>query len=175
MTPTDPSPGEVAIAPAGAPPEEVARLLRDLPEWFGIDEANATYVEAARRLPTYVASTSSGARPSVVGVCLVEHHNEHSSEIHLLAVQRDHHRRGIGRSFMERVEHDLAQAGREFVQVKTLGSTPPSPEYAATRRFYEALGYRALQEFPAGELWPGNPCLVMVKALATGTPTTESP
>jgi hypothetical protein len=51
------------------------------------------------------------------------------------------------------------------VQVETLGAPHDSPEYAATRRFYEVLGYQGLEEYLADTLWPGNPCLVMVKHL----------
>lgn len=180
------------IEPSGPVPDAVQRILRSLPEWFGIDEANAAYIEAARKLPSYVAripspSPNEGASdrrtdgapsgtPSdddteIVGVCLVEQHSEHSSEIHLLAVEREHRGMGIGRALMERVEQDLARQGKEFLQVKTLGASHPSPEYAATRYFYEALGYRALQELPADELWPGNPCLIMIKALRPHSPT----
>lgn len=59
-----------------------------------------------------------------------------------------------------------AHAGTEFLQVKTLGAVHASPEYAATRKSYEALGYRALEEFEENTIWPGNPYLVMVKALS---------
>lgn len=51
----------------------------------------------------------------------------------------------------------------------TLSITPlppggPSEHYAATRRFYEALGFRPLEESAA--IWgPVNPCLIMVKKL----------
>jgi hypothetical protein len=38
-------------------------------------------------------------------------------------------------------------------------------EYAATRSFYEALGDQGLEEYPAGTIWPGDPCLVMGKHL----------
>lgn len=176
MASDDPSPRVEASSPD---PAAVARILDDLPAWFGIAEANAAYVEAARRLTTYVARDPAGdhgtrAPDTVVGVCLVEDHSQHSSEIHLLAVERAHHRRGIGRALMARVERDLADHGQEYLQVKTLGSSHPSPEYAATRRFYEALGYRALQEFRADELWPGNPCLLMVKALTPAVPVTAA-
>lgn len=167
-------------------PDDVRRLLRGLPEWFGIDEAIDSYVEAARSLTTYVVREGSdgiaGTEPGedadgasygdgkIIGVCLVERHSEYSSEIHLLAVEREHHRRGIGQALMRRAERDLELDGKEFLQVKTLGASHPSPEYAATRHFYEALGYRALQELPADELWPGNPCLIMVKALRPHSP-----
>ena len=181
------------IERSGPVPDEVGRILRALPEWFGIEQAIDDYVEAARTLRTYVAREDPGETPGgglgdttsdpghdpgatgsefpgagrgrIVGVCLVERHSEHSSEIHLLAVAREHHRRGIGRALMQRAELDLAREGQEYLLVKTLGATHPSPEYAATRRFYQALGYRALQEFAADTLWSGNPCLLMVKSL----------
>jgi hypothetical protein len=51
----------------------------------------------------------------------------------------------------------------EYLQVKTLGPSRPDPGYEATRRFYEASGFRPLEELHG--LWPGNPCLLLVKRL----------
>jgi tellurite methyltransferase len=140
-------------------PERVEAILRGLPEWFGIEEAIRDYVEAARTLATYAAVVGD----RVVGVCLVRRHNPHAGEITLLAVERDHHRSGVGRALMQAAERDLEASGARFVQVKTLGSSRESAAYAQTRRFYEALGYRPLEELE--DLWPGNPCLILVKAL----------
>ena len=54
-------------------------------------------------------------------------------------------------------------------QVKTLAASHPSPEYAQTRAFYEALGYVPLEVFPT--LWAAHlPVLQLVKALG-GLPT----
>ena len=48
--------------------------------------------------------------------------------------------------------------------MKTLSAAHPDPGYAGTRAFYAAVGFVPLMELP--DLWdPGNPCLVMVKAL----------
>jgi ribosomal protein S18 acetylase RimI-like enzyme len=48
------------------------------------------------------------------------------------------------------------------MQVKTLGPSRPDEHYAKTRAFYEALGFRPLEEFK--QIWDeNNPCLVMVK------------
>lgn len=142
-------------------PERVAAMLRALPEWFGIEEANAHYVEAAGRLPSYLARVDG----EVVGACLIEHHTPHAAEVHLLVVDRPWHRRGVGRALMAEVEDDLREAGMTFLQVKTLGASHESEEYARTRRFYEALGYLAVEEFAADTLWPGNPCLLLLKHL----------
>jgi hypothetical protein len=64
---------------------------------------------------------------------------------------------------MQAADRDLEASGAHFAQVKTLGSSRESAEYAQTRKFYEALGYRPLEELEG--LWPGNPCLILVKAL----------
>lgn len=142
-------------------PSDVEKILRDLPEWFGIKETLIDYVDQAEKLPTYTVRTND----EVQGVCLIKRHSLHSAEIYLLAVRRGLHRRGLGRALMAATEQDMKTQGVELMQVKSLGSAHPSPEYAATRKFYEALGYRPLEEFDEDTLWPGNPCLVMVKAL----------
>ena len=152
----------IDIASSDPMPEATERLLRELPEWFGIEDALQDYVASACLLPTYAARGDG----TTVGVCLVKRHSDHAAEIYLLAVARHLHRNGIGRALLEIVEQDLAAEAHELLQVKTLGASQPSPEYAATRRFYEASGYRHLEEFDAGTLWPENPCLLMVKPLA---------
>ncbi|HSK23591.1 MAG TPA: GNAT family N-acetyltransferase [Egicoccus sp.] len=142
-------------------PDVVGALLRNLPEWFGIDEAIDEYVSRSAQLPTYTALLDGAP----VGVLVLQHHSDRVAELYVLAAERRLHRRGIGRALVEAAERDLARAGTTYVQVKTLGASHPSTEYAATRAFYEALGYQGLEEYPADTIWPGNPCLVMIKHL----------
>ena len=55
--------------------------------------------------------------------------------------------------------------GVRYLTVKTLAADHPDPHYAATRRFYEALGFEPLEVFPT--LWDADtPCLLMLKCLA---------
>jgi len=138
------------------------RILRELPEWFGIESALQDYVAAAARLPGFVARLDA----EVVGVALVERHFDQAAELHLLAVAPAHHRSGIGRRLVESVVSALAADGVSLLQVKTLGASDPSEHYARTRRFYEAAGFLPLEELR--DLWPGNPCLVMVRSLVAG-------
>ena len=49
---------------AGQWPDDLERLLGDLPEWFGIEASVADYVKSARTLPS-LAATRNG---EVVGV-----------------------------------------------------------------------------------------------------------
>ena len=50
-----------------------------------------------------------------------------------------------------------------FLQVKTLGPSRADANYEQTRTFYERRGFEPLEEL--SDLWPGNPCLLMVKTL----------
>jgi GNAT superfamily N-acetyltransferase len=141
-------------------PDAVAALLRDLPEWFGIEASVLAYIEAARTLPSVAALAGDG----VVGVCLIRGHTDVAAEIELLAVRRDLHRTGIGRQLLARVEADAAADGVRLLQVKTFGPSGESVEYERTRAFYRACGYLPLEE--RTDTWgPENPCLISVKPL----------
>ncbi len=54
--------------------------------------------------------------------------------------------------------------GVELLQVKTLGPSQVDASYDQTRRLYSRMGFRPLEEIH--DLWPGNPCLIMVKVLS---------
>ena len=157
-------------------------ILGELPEWFGIDRFTHEYVEAAAKFPNYVAVAVPEAAPSggapapaieadggkipsedVLGVLLVDQRYPTSAEVHLLAVRRKHHRGGIGRTLMRRVEDDLRAQGVRLLSVKTLGPSASDPDFDRTRAFYTACGFHPVEEFP--DLWVDNPCMLMVKAL----------
>ena len=124
-------------------PGDVARLLAGVPEWFGRGDANGGVV---------------------VGVTLVTRHFPHVAEVHLMVVERAHHGRGVGSAMLEAIERDAREGGAQLLEVKTLGPSHPDPGYARTRRFYEKMGFLALEET---DLWgEDTPCLIMVKSLA---------
>jgi ribosomal protein S18 acetylase RimI-like enzyme len=154
-------------------PDTVDRLLRSLPDWFGIESSVIEYVARARELPTYLAWPSSTApvpptarRP--VGVLLAARHFPGAAEIFLLAVEPTLHRRGVGRALVEALETDLIADRVELLQVKTLGPSLPDAGYHRTRQFYSRMGFRPLEEIHG--LWPDDPCLVMVKILQPPLP-----
>jgi len=151
-------------------------ILGELPEWFGIDRFTHEYVEAAAKFPNYLAvaapdssapaiEADGGKIPSedVLGVLLVDQRYPTSAEVHLLAVRRKHHRGGIGRTLMRRVEDDLRAQGVRLLSVKTFGPSASDPDFDRTRAFYTACGFHPVEEFP--DLWADNPCMLMVKAL----------
>ncbi|HUC04129.1 MAG TPA: GNAT family N-acetyltransferase [Acidimicrobiales bacterium] len=151
---------ELRTQPSGS-----GRLCRDilatLPHWFGITESVEHYVDVAEREETMVASI--GGRD--VGFATLVHHSPHAAEIYVMGVVPEHHRAGIGRMLLECVETDLARAGVEFLQVKTLSPRRPDEGYERTRAFYFAHGFVVFEELP--ELWDSsNPALVLVKKVA---------
>lgn len=136
-------------------------VLGELPQWFGIPEANADYVDHADDDPGVVAAVDGEA----IGVTTIVRHSEHSAEVYLMAVRPTWHRRGVGAAMLAAAERQLAGDGVEFLQVKTLSPANPDPGYALTRAFYLAYGFRVLEEFP--DLWdPSNPALMMIKTVS---------
>ncbi len=152
---------EIVRSTAGDP-QVVEELLRGLPEWFGIEAALLGYAERAGHQTTFTAR--EGGR--CLGVLVLRGHGESTAEMDVLAVHRDHHRRGIGRALVTAAEDDLRTRGFEHLQVKTLGPSRSSAAYELTRRFYLDLGYTPIEEFPPGTVWDDDPCLLLVKHLA---------
>jgi ribosomal protein S18 acetylase RimI-like enzyme len=151
---------EVTIVSSGPRPNDVDRLLRDLPEWFGIEQSILSYVDAARTLP----STFAIRDDELVGVCVVRQHTAVAAEIEVLAVARPLHRQGVGRRLLRAVESELRDSGVALLQVKTLGPSAVSEEYERTRAFYESTGFLPLEE--RTDIWGAeNPCLISVKPL----------
>jgi GNAT superfamily N-acetyltransferase len=149
-------------------PDTVERLLRLLPGWFGIESSVLEYVAASRTRPAYLAWPDGGQAVQPSGVLLAVRHFPASAEIYLMGVDPEWHRRGAGRALVAALEADLARQGVEFLQVKTQGPGRPDAGYEKTRQFYSGVGFQPLEEIHG--LWPGIPCLIMIKSLQRGSP-----
>jgi coenzyme F420-0:L-glutamate ligase / coenzyme F420-1:gamma-L-glutamate ligase len=135
-------------------------VLRDLPEWFGIEEYTAAYIRDAAALPTFAVE------PDVGFLCLKQH-TPGAAELYVMGVRREQHRRGIGRALVAAAESWCRAHGVRYLHVKTLGPSRPSRGYDATRAFYETLGFVALEELHG--LWDeDNPALILVKDVGPG-------
>jgi ribosomal protein S18 acetylase RimI-like enzyme len=138
-------------------------ILEGLPEWFGIPKAREEYIERAGELPMLAVSTGT----EIIGFLSIENKTRVSSEIFVLGVRREWHRRGVGKCLFNAVEADLVAGGIRYLIVKTLSDKSRNAPYLLTRRFYESVGFEPIDELP--ELWgPDNPCLLMLKPLQTG-------
>jgi coenzyme F420-0:L-glutamate ligase/coenzyme F420-1:gamma-L-glutamate ligase len=150
----------VEIADPGRRSRIAESVLRDLPEWFGIEEATQGFIEAAAGLPTFAVE------PDVGFLCLKQH-TPRAAELYVMGVRREHHRRGVGRDLMAAAGSWCRRHGIRYLHVKTLGPSRSSRGYDATRAFYEAVGFVALEELH--ELWDeDNPALILVKDVSPG-------
>lgn len=135
-------------------------VLRSLPEWFGLEDANQHYLEAIDQLPTFLALDHT----RVVGFLTLKQHYPKSAEVYVTGVQPLYHRRGLGRALLFAAEKYLREQGVEFLQVKTLSESRPDEGYAKTRKFYLAMGFHKLEEFKT--FWDeANPALLFIKKL----------
>lgn len=140
--------------------EACERVLRTLPEWFGIEAALQGYVRDTERHPTFVARVDE----QVVGFVTMRSHFPESWEVHCIGVRKELRRVGIGRALLSHAESWAASQGARYIQVKTLSQRAHSVEYEETRSFYLRLGYVPMEEHR--DLWsPGNPCLQLIKAV----------
>jgi ribosomal protein S18 acetylase RimI-like enzyme len=140
-------------------------VLESLPEWFGIPASIDAYVSAADGLPMLACFEPAG---DVVGFISVKTHTPTAAEVYVMGVKRAWHRRGIGRALIGAAAQFAHCRGARFLTVKTLSPSNPDPNYAATRLFYEALGFLPIEEFLT--LWNAdNPCLLMLRPLMSGT------
>lgn len=133
---------------------------RALPAWFGIEEGLEDLRHCVETQEGFVAVADG---ETVGFVSLVVHFPE-TWEITWMAVHPAWHRRGIGRRLVEAAVERCRAEGAAMLLVKTLADTHPSPEYARTRAFYAAMGFRRLAAFP--DLWGShNPCLLMARVI----------
>lgn len=135
-------------------------ILDTIGLWFGLPASNAEYIGLAESGPAFVAL--DGGEP--VGLMLLQRHFDTALEIYFIGVDRTRHRQGAGRALLAHAEAIARAEGRRFVTLKTRGPSLPYEPYERTRRFYEALGYAALEE--RTDIWgPENPTLIMAKAI----------
>ena len=145
-----------AVTDAGARSAVCERVLRTLPEWFGLEEPVRQYIRDVAQLPTFAVGDDA--------FLSLKQHTPSAAEIFVMGVRPERQGRGLGTALVGAAEDFARAQGVEYLQVKTLGPSHPSEHYARTRRFYESRGFRPLEELET--IWgESNPCLIMVKRL----------
>ena len=135
--------------------------LRNLPEWFGIEQAILDYVKGVRE--QFFLTAREQKEP--VGFISILDHNPYTSEIYVIAVLKEFQGQGLGGELIRLAEKEIMHQGsKRYLTVKTLSDSHPDPFYQKTRQFYYKMGFYPLEELKA--LWgEKNPCLLMIKSL----------
>ena len=133
-------------------------ILKSLPKWFGIPESTQEYINESGKLPFFAAIDNS--KP--IGFISIKENNQYTAEIYVMGVLPDYHKQNIGKALFNIALQWAKESGHEYLQVKTLDGSNPDMYYAATRKFYQSVGFRPLECLP--ELWgKENPCLIMIQ------------
>ncbi|MBX9877364.1 MAG: GNAT family N-acetyltransferase [Candidatus Obscuribacterales bacterium] len=135
-------------------------ILRQLPDWFGIEESILNYLSDIGKMPTYFASNEAGDK---TGFATIHFHNASTAEIHVMGILPQFHGQGIGRQLVEKLAQSARDKGCTYLMVKTLGASHPDKNYSRTRQFYLSAGFLPLEE--STKIWNSMPCLIMVKSL----------
>ena len=137
-----------------------SKILYSLPEWFGIPEATANYIEQSAEMPFIAAFEDNNA----IAFLAIKETSISAAEIYVMGVMPKYHRKGAGKALIDFCVTYCKDNGCALLHVKTLDSFHPDEGYEKTRRFYTAMGFLPLETMK--ELWgEDNPCLVMVKPL----------
>jgi len=135
------------------------KILRSLPDWFGIESAILDYIKDVQKMETWAAVDSD-----IVGFLSLNKHNQQTAEIHVMGLLPDHHGKKIGSKLIQAAEESLLSQKYKFLTVKTLSEKRPNESYDKTRKFYLSYGFTPIEEFLT--LWgEHNPCLMLIKNL----------
>jgi len=149
---------KIELAEDGRSKEACAALLNALPDWFGLPSANAAYVAGVASRTTFVAQEAG----QDIGLLALQYHPGQTAEVWLMAVHPAWHRRGVGRALMTAaIDHAKAE-GSVRILLNTMGVECGDKNYAATRAFYEALGFKRLIGFTLDRM----PMIWMIRDIA---------
>jgi GNAT superfamily N-acetyltransferase len=152
---------QIAVQPVGDGAVKTslcAQIIAELPMWFGRPESNDRYIRSIIDREAF-AGTIDGHS---LGLIALEYHFAVTCNIWWLGVRLAAHRRGLGRALIERAAGHARARGCRRLAVETMSPRARSPEYALTRRFYEAAGFVPFVEF---EPEPGDHLMWMLREL----------
>lgn len=137
------------------------QVLADLPEWFGIPESTAAYIDQSADQTMFEALTDG----ETLGFMCLKETSPCTIELAVCGVKKRFHRQGIGRALLNACLAWAKARNYTYMQVKTVAAGRYA-EYDATRCFYEASGFQPVEVFPT--LWDeNNPCLLMIRPISS--------
>jgi ribosomal protein S18 acetylase RimI-like enzyme len=139
-----------------------AHIIVGLPEFFTPDVADKVRGDLTAHDSWVIVDGGV-----VSGFVVVKRHRPEAAEILWAATSAARRNQGIGTALIEQVLNELRDAGTRLVEVKTLDPAAGYAPYAATYAFWIARGFvhvNTIDPLPGWE--PGNPCAVMIAALA---------
>ncbi|WP_412755135.1 GNAT family N-acetyltransferase [Legionella pneumophila] len=122
-------------------------ITKDLPEYFGIPEANEHYAIGVNTRTNFAAKDGD----NTIGLVSIDFPYPDNANIYWMAVKRDYHRQGVGKQLIEAACHFAATQGAKTITVETLSPSESEENYLKTYRFYQSVGFNALFDLKPAE------------------------
>jgi len=131
--------------------EELCRkITKDLPEYFGIPDANEHYAQGMRSRLNLAAKLDD----EYVGLISIDHPYPNNSNIYWMAVLKAFQGKGIGAKLIIAACHKAQKYGATSMTVDTLAPENSDENYLKTYKFYQANGFMPLLNLkPEGYEW----------------------
>lgn len=137
-------------------------VIECLPGWFILPVEADFYSRQAKDAVVYAAYLES----TPVGFLELKLKRPHVAEVLAMGVICGYQHLGMGRQLMEHAFHYCEQNDIDVLEVKTADYSDPDVKYIATRKFYEKMGFVALDTIE--KYWAdGTPVLIMVRKFDT--------
>lgn len=117
-------------------------ITADLPEYFGIPEANERYAKGVKECISFAAMHNE----KYIGLISLEFPFPNNANIYWMAILRDHQGVGVGASIIKAAEDFARERGCISLTVETLSPKNSDENYLKTYTFYEKTGFKPLFE-----------------------------
>lgn len=125
-------------------------LTANLPEWFGIPEANERYARGCLERTSFCAKLDN----NIVGLIVLEFPFPNNANIFWMAVDKSYHQQGIGKLLLQSAQEYCFKHNIDSITVETLSPKHKDPHYLKTYHFYIHNGFQPLFELqPYGPLY----------------------
>jgi len=137
------------ITPSSA--EDLCRqITADLPEYFGLPEANEHYAQGVHSRVNFAAKLGD----LYVGLLSLEFPYPKNSNIYWMGILRQYQGKGIGQLLIEEAINNAATQNATTMTVETLAPAESDENYLKTYSFYEKSGFVPLFNLkPEGYHW----------------------
>ncbi|OCH99155.1 GNAT family acetyltransferase [Legionella jamestowniensis] len=125
-------------------------ITKDLPEYFGLPEANEHYSIGVKTRTNFAAKTEN----NYIGLVSIDFPYPNNANIYWMAVLRDFHHQGVGSQLIDVACQFAKTHGAKTMTVETLSPFETEENYLKTYQFYQSVGFSPLLNLkPEGYEW----------------------
>lgn len=125
-------------------------ITKELPEYFGLSEANEHYAIGVRTRTNFAAKKEG----EFIGLISIDFPYPNNANIYWMAVKQAFHRQSVGRQLINAACQLAKTQVARTITVETLSPSESEENYLKTYLFYKSVGFNALFDLkPKGYEW----------------------